>query len=179
MRNEILKLEHDPVLHTLKVYSTDNQASSILLLGDVTPYLTDTGIWDIDLVSIFDIYPNCALLYAPDTFLGVPITNGNTVVLISNIYYHSVESLLNFIGYVPPFVVSLPPSLNGNGAEFIDGTQVTVDGRSTLYIVNRSYMGLVQDNSYTPFYDLDALNGSKLTVPESLLTQYVASVIVP
>lgn len=70
------------------------------------------------------------------------------------------------------------PSLNGIGSEFIDGTEVTVDGRSITYTVNRSYMGLVQDNSYTTFYDLDSLNGSKLTAPEALLTQYVVPLTV-
>lgn len=71
------------------------------------------------------------------------------------------------------------PSLNGNGCEFLDSTQVKVVGRSIVYTVARSYMGLVSDNSYTVLYDCIAFTGETLTVPEALLTRYIAPVTTP
>lgn len=78
----------------------------------------------------------------------------------------------------PPATVSAP-SLNGNGSEYIDGTEVTVSGRDTVYTVVRSYMTIYTDSGYTVHYDLEATNGAKLSSPEALLTKYVAPVITP
>lgn len=66
-------------------------------------------------------------------------------------------------------------SLNGDGCEFMDGKEVVVTGRKTVYVVTCSYFGLVSDNSYTVFYDLEAVTGEKLTVPEALLTLLVTT----
>lgn len=68
------------------------------------------------------------------------------------------------------------PSLNGNGSEFKDGVQVTIFGRETVYVVERSYMSLYSDNGYTVHYDLVSPDGYKCSVPEALLTKYVEAV---
>lgn len=70
-------------------------------------------------------------------------------------------------------------SLNGNGCEYMDNTMVTVYGRDTVYSVARSYMSMTDNNAYTAVYDLVSTTGAKLTVPESLLSLYVAPVITP
>lgn len=67
-------------------------------------------------------------------------------------------------------------SLNGNGSEFIDGVEVKVFGRDTVYTVERSFMSLYSDNGYTVHYDLTSVDGYKCTVPEALLTKHVAAV---
>lgn len=68
------------------------------------------------------------------------------------------------------------PSLNGNGSEFIDGVEVKVFGRDTVYTVDRSFMSLYSDNGYTVHYDLTSVDGYKCTVPEALLTKHVVAV---
>lgn len=65
------------------------------------------------------------------------------------------------------------PSLNGNGTEFKDGSSVTVNGRETVYNVERSYHSLYADNGYTVHYDLVSVDGYRCTVPEALLTKYI------
>lgn len=70
-------------------------------------------------------------------------------------------------------------SLNGNGTEFKDGMVVNVLDRLDTFTVLRSYMSLVDSNSYTIAYDLESLTGLKVTCPESLLTLYVAPVVTP
>lgn len=67
-------------------------------------------------------------------------------------------------------------SLNGNGSEFIDGVEVKVFGRDTVYTVERSFMSLYSDNGYTVHYDLTSVDGYKCTVPEALLTKHVVAV---
>lgn len=67
-------------------------------------------------------------------------------------------------------------SLDGNGCEFKDGNSVSVSGRSSPYIVVRSFQVLVSDSSYTVLYDLIAQNGSVLTAPEAMLVSYVSVV---
>lgn len=76
-------------------------------------------------------------------------------------------------------------SLNGNGAEFLDGVQVqvvnSVDGtllsREAIYTVIRSYHSIYADNAYIVVYDLESLEGHKLSCPESLLVKYNASTL--
>lgn len=68
-------------------------------------------------------------------------------------------------------------SLNGAGCEFKDGTSVTVSGRSTIYIVERSFMSLFSDNGYTVHYDLLSSDGYRCTVPEALLLKYIPPVV--
>lgn len=68
------------------------------------------------------------------------------------------------------------PSLNGNGAEFLDNASVTILGRETVYTVERSYMSLYTDNGYTVHYDLVSADGYKCSVPEALLTKHVTAV---
>lgn len=76
--------------------------------------------------------------------------------------------------------VSVPlQSLNGNGSEYKDGVQVSVTGRSIPYTVSRSYMSLMNTDTYTIVYDLTSADGSKVTCPESFLTLYVAPVVTP
>jgi len=70
-------------------------------------------------------------------------------------------------------------SLNGNGTEFMDGVEVSVTGRTIPYTVSRSYMSLMNTDTYTIVYDLVAADGSKVTCPESFLTLYVAPVVTP
>lgn len=70
-------------------------------------------------------------------------------------------------------------SLDGNGSEYMDGVLVKVYGRDMVYSVARSYMSLTDNNAYTAVYDLVSTTGAKLTVPESLLSLYVAPVITP
>lgn len=70
-------------------------------------------------------------------------------------------------------------SLNGNGSEYMDNAMVTVYGRDTVYSVARSYMSMTDNNAYTAVYDLVSTTGAKLTVPESLLSLYVAPVVIP
>ncbi|MDP3466021.1 MAG: hypothetical protein Q8R86_09665 [Sulfuricurvum sp.] len=70
-------------------------------------------------------------------------------------------------------------SLNGNGCEYMDGVSVNVYGRDTVYSVSRSYMSMTDDNAYTVVYDLVSTTGAKLTVPESLLSLYVAPIVTP
>lgn len=70
-------------------------------------------------------------------------------------------------------------SLNGNGGEYIDGVDVVVVGREPIYTVKRSYFALYQDNAYLVMYDVESTDGHKLTVPESLLTKYVAPTTTP
>lgn len=68
------------------------------------------------------------------------------------------------------------PSLNGNGSEYKDGTQVKVSGRDVVYTVERSYHSLYSDNGYTVHYDLVSSDGYRCTVPEALLTKYTSGV---
>lgn len=92
-----------------------------------------------------------------------------TVRVNTNIQAYSISGLS--FSYLPPVVVpSALPSLNGNGSEFVDGTKVTVEGRGIVYTVERSYMTLYQDNSYTAHYDVVSDNGAKVSCPEALLT---------
>lgn len=71
------------------------------------------------------------------------------------------------------------PSLNGDGCEHLDGTEVTVVGRDTVYSVTRSFHTIYADNAYIVCYDLQSTDGHKLTCPESLLTKYVAPTTTP
>lgn len=88
--------------------------------------------------------------------------------------------ILNFVPSIELApVLDSRVSLNGNGCEFMDGKEVTVFGRKTIYSVVSSFMGLVADNSYTTLYDLTAVSGEKLTVPEALLTLYTAPIVIP
>lgn len=66
-------------------------------------------------------------------------------------------------------------SLNGNGCEFKDGDIVNVNDRIDTFTVLRSYMTLIDSNSYTIAYDLESQNGLKVSCPESLLTLYTPS----
>lgn len=165
----------------------------------VFPIVNNKIVIDLSLSNPYD----CIILFTIDSFTlideaGRTISfNTDSLVLIDGVVspccvtdnylivfdynYFRVLKRSSF-----PQSVSIAPAssvplltLNGNGSEYPDGTEVTVSGRTTVYSVVRSYMGLVQDNSYTVFYDLSSTNGSKLTVPEALLTQYVAPVIVP
>lgn len=81
------------------------------------------------------------------------------------------EDILTFGSQLSTVSVPLQ-SLNGNGCEYADGTEVTVFGRDGVYTVVRSFYALVEDNSYTVVYDLTSSFGLKCTVPESLLTLY-------
>lgn len=131
-------------------------------------YFSDVGI-----IYVNTLQPlvNFSALYVDNDITGNYLANGTSA-------YYDKQSLIDCF-QIPMPTLSTMPTLNGNGSEFIDGTEVTVDGRTTIYTVTRSYIGLVVDNSYTTLYDLEALNGAKVTVPESLLTQYVAPVIAP
>lgn len=148
------------------------------------PFITISSptYYDIDMDMFFNLYPDCDKFYYPSSFDGIGlggsyynaciVESGQDIYRDIASYCHEKRILL------PDYLIPLP-TLNGNGCEFIDGKQVTVQGRNTVYSVTRSYMGLVTDNSYTTFYDLSANTGEKLTVPEALLTLYVAPVTVP
>lgn len=78
-------------------------------------------------------------------------------------------------------------SLNGIGGEFLDGERVQVVSsknsgvltRDVIYSVKRSYHSLYADNAYVVLYDLESIEGYKLSCPETLLVRYVEPVIAP
>lgn len=158
----------------------------------------------LHLFNIFSLFPTVRTIYIDHNDL---ISNGyivepclydfdnipsGTMFSFSDVVYYDLDSffvecavtadtLKNSSFYksvLPPPTVSAP-SLNGNGSEYIDGTEVTVSGRDTVYTVVRSYMTIYTDSGYTVHYDLEATNGAKLSSPEALLTKYVAPVITP
>lgn len=140
--------------------------------------------------SFFNISSSGAVDFT-QVITAIESAKAEIMVTVPNIDLTPIESSLTTIkGYTDTLEIELSAiksslvdivkdSLNGNGSEYSDGDQVNVNGRTLIYNVVRSYMGMVQDSSYTLFYDLVSSNGSKLTVPEALLTQYVAPIIVP
>lgn len=160
------------------------------------PYLVkyDTGLLDVNL-SLFSLDVDCLVLRVSDfnsivlpdfSVISLDLSNNDLVykgfstpVIVTSDYiilidynYLRILKRSSFGQNIVCASVSAP-SLNGNGCEFKDGVNVSVSGRTTIYSVARSYMGLVSDNSYTVFYDLVATTGEKLTVPEALLTLHV------
>lgn len=107
-------------------------------------------------------------------------TNRKFIYITTPTYFQFFSVNASFLDYIfpvsPPPVLSLP-SLNGNGAEFMDGTSVTVSGRIPIFTVIRSFFSIYSDNGYTVHYDLESVDGHKLTAPEALLSVY--TVIAP
>jgi len=139
--------------------------------------VSNNPYYEIDIDAIFDALPNVGLIVVPYGNSNVAFLNTvNTHVEMNGYYFRDIQSLTDVYG----INTSVPiPSLNGNGCEFLDSTQVKVVGRSIVYAVVRSYMGLVSDNSYTALYDCVSATGETLTVPEALLTRYIAPVTTP
>jgi len=169
-------------------YQVDENSSNIsssYTVNSSLPFSFNlTGdILSFDLDSFFEVFPFVGKLTI-DTHITDLLevrfsTINNSIFMSDKIYYFDLSTFCFFKELVYPSVPSSLPSLNGNGCEYIDGTQLNVTGRKTVYTVDRSYMGLLADNSYTAVYDCSAPTGEKLTVPESLLTLYVAPVTTP
>ena len=160
------------------------------LFGNFDSYfsLNNDNSVNVDLNILISTYPKIdgffLLWNVPIHFISsspVPLTFidnnafcrdvGNTSLLFVCDYYELTLPVCPDV----PIIVSPYSSLNGNGSEFKDGTNVNVTGRSTVYTVDRSYMGLVNDNSYTALYDCSATTGEKITVPEALITLHVTT----
>lgn len=105
--------------------------------------------------------------------------------IVNGFVFNGLDGFLNYINSTLATPISIPSapspvsSLNGNGCEFIDGIEVLVDGRETIYKITRSFYTIYADNAYIVCYDLQSTDGHKLTCPESLLTKYVAPTITP
>lgn len=158
----------------------------------------------LNLFNIFTLFPSVRTIYLdnmdfisngylfqPLIFNFENIPSGSMFTFMDVVYYDldaffaecavTADTLKNSSFYksvLPPPIVSAP-SLNGNGAEYMDGVFVTVNGRETVYTVKRSYMTIYVDSGYTVHYDLESASGEKLSSPEALLTKYVASVTTP
>lgn len=142
---------------------TDLQSITI----DTTNLATKTDIDTISLNMVSDVdFASGIFNLATKTDLSgitVDTTNLATKTDISALAHYDVSNIIL-------------PSLNGNGSEFIDGVEVKVFGRDTVYTVERSFMSLYSDNGYTVHYDLTSVDGYKCTVPEALLTKHVVAV---
>lgn len=130
----------------------------------------------------------------PDSWIGsmsLNLTGTQKFFVVktsSSLVFHSVSQFLSDFGTVlPPVVLEPLNSLNGNGAEFLDGETVNVVSsknnsiitRDVVYSVVRSYYSLYSDNAYIVIYDLESIEGYKLSCPETLLVRYVEPVIAP
>lgn len=95
-----------------------------------------------------------------------PPYNGN--------FYLNMSYIPNELtGLEVPVTPSPVSSLNGNGCEFKDGTEVNVNGRDIIYKVLSSIYYLLEDNSYTVLYSLQSPTGETLNCPEAYLTRYI------
>ncbi|MDD2651730.1 MAG: hypothetical protein PHX44_01690 [Sulfurimonas sp.] len=119
----------------------------------------------VDLKTILDNF-NSMLSVVNNSFSSLHANIFNLLAKVEN----NTSDLINIKSYLfsNNFI-----SLNGNGCEFLDGTNVKVAGRDVVYSVARSFVSLYSDNGYTVHYDLVSDDGYKLTVPEALLTKYV------
>lgn len=158
----------------------------------------------LNLFNIFTLFPSVRTIYLdnmdfisngylfqPLIFNFENIPSGSMFSFMDVVYYDldaffaecavTADTLKNssFYKSVTPASTISAPSLNGNGSEYVDGTEVIVSGRDTIYTVKRSYMTIYADSGYTVHYDLEAANGSKLSTPEALLTKYTAPVTTP
>lgn len=126
---------------------------------------TDIGTISLNMVSDADFASGILNLATKTDLSGITVdtTNLATKTDISSLAHYDVSNIIL-------------PSLNGNGSEFIDGVEVKVFGRDTVYTVDRSFMSLYSDNGYTVHYDLTSVDGYKCTVPEALLTKHVVAV---
>ena len=140
--------------------------------------LTEGYGFNFDISLLFQSYDRVGEIHLVRncvSFQNLDTAYNNPCKAIGDYYYFDADSLLDILEIRPPAVSALP-SLNGNGCEFKDLTEVKVIGRTIVYQVSRSYMGLVSDNSYTALYDCVSISGETLTVPEALLTRYIAPV---
>lgn len=190
--NYIILMDYDYFRIVKRSYLPNCVVTSSVASVDLAPVLTAISLAKAEILSSVLAVDNTPVLTAitsakteilnfVPTIDLTPIDSSLTTI---KTYTDTLEAeLLSVKDNVGALAVSLDDvlreSLNGNGCEFMDGKEVTVEGRNTIYSVVRSYMGLVTDTSYTVFYDLSATTGEKLTVPESLLTLYTAPIVIP
>lgn len=153
-------VDFSPILSAISVAKTDilNSVSGI----DLSPAINAVTIAKTEIlnnVPVIDLTPIEASL---TTIKGYTDTLEADLLILQN----GISGVVN-------------NSLNGIGCEFKDGALVTVDGRDTIFTVKRSSFSLLDDATYTAFYDLQYPSGETLSAPESLLTRYVSPVTTP
>lgn len=175
LRTDFINIEKSSRSDVIQLFSQSNDS----LVFEILPYFFYNGIdFTFDYIGFFSAYPT----------VGYVINNSTSITLssfpsqnfqIDNITFSDFESMKSYLLGSSSNLGLKASSLNGNGCEFLDLTNVKVVGRSTIYQVLRSYMGLEADNRYTALYDCLAVTGESLTVPEALLTRYIAPVTTP
>lgn len=139
--------------------------------------LSGDGI-SVDLNEIFNYYGDCAsvLIRVDNPYFLDTVVFGTKIQYDQYNYFYDLESIKGYFGITCPIL----PTLNGNGAEFLDGTLVHVVSskngglitRDVVYTVKRSFHSIYADNAYIVCYDLESAEGYKLVCPESLLVRY-------
>lgn len=186
-KSMILYLQNNTV--TYEIWSATGGSIPVTLPSSY--YVIEFAGYSLNTTKVFLDFPDVARInytlvdahvyLIPNWYVNFVNAVNNIISYDGAIAYYDINAIKSIYGIIDAVVPPSTPlsTLNGNGCEFMDGKSVTVNGRSTIYSVVRSYMGLVSDNSYTTFYDLSATTGEKLTVPEALLTLYVAPIVTP
>lgn len=146
--------------------------------------LSGDGI-SVNVNEVFTYYGDCASVFirVDNPYFLDMVEFGTTIQYNQNTYFYDLESVKGYFGITCPIL----PTLNGIGGEYLDGETVQVVSaknsgiltRNVIYTVTRSYHSLYADNAYVVMYDLDSIEGYKLTCPETLLVRYVEPVIAP
>ena len=176
--------------YTFQKY-TVNDTVEVLLSSGIFPTgvlsVTELGIYTLSFIQFVDEFAptNDFFIQINQTAFTISqfLFNYDALAhpnfIIDGFKLYSSQAVYDFVNQIPTIPTTSLPSLNGNGCEFLDTAQVKVVGRSIVYTVSRSYMALVSDNNYTALYDCVSFSGETLTVPEALLTRYIAPVTTP
>lgn len=157
------------------------KTSSSLVFHSVSQFVSDFGSVPT-LTTTFDLSPILTAITSAKTEIlnnvpSIDLTSIEASLTTIKGYTDTLESDLAIVKNGVSGVIN--NSLNGIGCEFKDGALVTLDGRDTIFTVKRSSFCLLDDSTYTAFYDLEYPTGETLSAPESLLTRYVAPVTTP
>lgn len=168
-------------LSQVAFYIMDFDSNNVI---DAPTIFADLAYFDADTLMIkceefFNYYQDCAFVYSDDKISYIDDLNKFPFFPLGSKGKMYSSSLLVDMYNIPLVTDSSASSLNGNGCEFIDGIEVLVDGRETIYKITRSFYTIYADNAYIVCYDLQSIDGHKLTCPESLLNKYVAPTTTP
>lgn len=163
-------------------YSTDGTSDFMSYALDSLPnYLSINVDSDITISAplLFLQYPDCYCFESVDPSTGSAFDyDAGTFLNPETVVYRDINSVYLYAGLAVPPPASVPlPSLNGNGSEFMDGDPVSALGRPDIeFNVVRSFYQIYADNAYQVVYDLESINGHKLSCPEALLSKPIVSI---